>query len=465
MCVQNVLPKHNHFQIDEALQKCGGDPTKAISYLSSRVPPNISNDKFEWFRFFDPFQRGLNKEDVALALELTFGNGLHTTIDFLSSLSNIWGNFVPPGIRISGEVFAEEDGLGDAIVDYITPIYVTLDALYPCFHPSIPRQRVHDVLVSSNGDKDIALQRLQKEYPLNRFSPVQAPMHGQAIAAHVTYPPCATAATQPAASHHFIQHGTVIGTPYAGYYGSGTGSGAVTATVSYPPAAVPSARPATAAAAAYVSYTAPTPPPSPYAYAYTPSAPAPMKVSTATHISPPPNPPAYSTGPSPHSGYRPPANLHPPVPAPPLAPVHPRPSRAPIRRALLIGINYTGTAGELRGCRNDTVEIRSLLTEIFHWPDSPQSIRVLTDDPSSPKDLQPTKRNIMAGLEWLSEGLLPGDALFFHYSGHGSQQEDPSGVEEDGMNETIVPGETDLLFVCVTSTACLSITFIANRTS
>ena len=37
--------------------------------------------------------------------------------------------------------------------------------------------------------------------------------------------------------------------------------------------------------------------------------------------------------------------------------------------------------------------------------------------------------------------VQPGDSLFFHYSGHGSQQPDPLGVEEDGMNEVILPGE------------------------
>ena len=37
---------------------------------------------------------------------------------------------------------------------------------------------------------------------------------------------------------------------------------------------------------------------------------------------------------------------------------------------------------------------------------------------------------------------MPGDALFFHFSGHGSQQPDPNGIEEDGMNEVIMPGNT-----------------------
>ena len=37
------------------------------------------------------------------------------------------------------------------------------------------------------------------------------------------------------------------------------------------------------------------------------------------------------------------------------------------------------------------------------------------------------------------QGARAGDVLFFHFSGHGAQEEDPKGWEEDGMNETILP--------------------------
>merc|ERR1719353_157106 len=43
------------------------------------------------------------------------------------------------------------------------------------------------------------------------------------------------------------------------------------------------------------------------------------------------------------------------------------------------------------------------------------------------------------GLDWLAADARPGDVLFFHFSGHGAQEEDPHGYEEDGMNETILP--------------------------
>jgi len=98
-------------------------------------------------------------------------------------------------------------------------------------------------------------------------------------------------------------------------------------------------------------------------------------------------------------------------------------------------VNYFGTQAELRGCINDVLNIRRLLLETFGWRDS--DIRTLTDDGRGGG--MPTRRNIENGLRWLAEGAAPGDILFFSFSGHGAQQEDPHGYEEDGMNETILP--------------------------
>lgn len=103
-------------------------------------------------------------------------------------------------------------------------------------------------------------------------------------------------------------------------------------------------------------------------------------------------------------------------------------------RAVLVGINYFGTQAELRGCINDVHNMMRLLTTSFGWSES--CISTLTDDDPA---RQPTKRNIEDALRWLVEGAAAGDSLFFHFSGHGAQQEDPNGYEEDGMNETICP--------------------------
>ncbi|CAK0894889.1 unnamed protein product, partial [Prorocentrum cordatum] len=104
------------------------------------------------------------------------------------------------------------------------------------------------------------------------------------------------------------------------------------------------------------------------------------------------------------------------------------------KRAVLIGINYFGTQAQLRGCINDVRSMQSLL-EQMGWPRN--CMRTLTDDQRGPS--MPTRANIEAALRWLVEGVQPGDVLFFHFSGHGAQQEDPHGYEEDGMNETILP--------------------------
>merc|ERR1719230_394292 len=105
------------------------------------------------------------------------------------------------------------------------------------------------------------------------------------------------------------------------------------------------------------------------------------------------------------------------------------------QRALLVGVNYFGTRAELKGCINDVHNIRRLLTETFGWHD--RDIRTLTDDGRGGG--MPTRRNIEDGMRWLAQDAAPGDVLFFHFSGHGAQEEDPNGYEEDGMNETILP--------------------------
>merc|ERR1719247_2625958 len=62
---------------------------------------------------------------------------------------------------------------------------------------------------------------------------------------------------------------------------------------------------------------------------------------------------------------------------------------------------------------------------------------ILTDN--GPSQSQPTRQNILRACRWLVQGAQPGDCLFFHFSGHGAQQEDPNCMEEDGYDETICP--------------------------
>lgn len=107
----------------------------------------------------------------------------------------------------------------------------------------------------------------------------------------------------------------------------------------------------------------------------------------------------------------------------------------PKKRALLVGINYFGTEAELNGCINDVRTMRAFLQQQGFEADA---MRCLTDDAYQPQ-LQPTRLNILQGLKWLVHGAAAGDVFFFHFSGHGGQQVDVHGDEEDGMDETICP--------------------------
>lgn len=105
-----------------------------------------------------------------------------------------------------------------------------------------------------------------------------------------------------------------------------------------------------------------------------------------------------------------------------------------IRRALLVGINYPGTAHPLQGCVNDVNLMADVLTEHYGFTDATQR-RMLTDESA-------TTANILERLEWLVADTKPGDVLYFHFSGHGSQmvnQTYEADVEPDGLDEIICP--------------------------
>ncbi|CCC09455.1 putative metacaspase [Sordaria macrospora k-hell] len=105
-------------------------------------------------------------------------------------------------------------------------------------------------------------------------------------------------------------------------------------------------------------------------------------------------------------------------------------------KALLIGINYFGQRGQLRGCINDVRNMSSYLVEHFGY--KREDMVILTDDQQNPMS-QPTKQNILRAMHWLVKDARPNDSLFFHYSGHGGQTKDLDGDEEDGYDEVIYP--------------------------
>lgn len=103
------------------------------------------------------------------------------------------------------------------------------------------------------------------------------------------------------------------------------------------------------------------------------------------------------------------------------------------RKALFIGINYTGQQGELRGCINDVKNIKAFLSSSFKIDE----MLTLTDDGEG--DKLPTRANMLAAFRWLRQGAQSGDSLIMHYSGHGGSVKDEDGDEEDGYDETLIP--------------------------
>jgi hypothetical protein len=101
------------------------------------------------------------------------------------------------------------------------------------------------------------------------------------------------------------------------------------------------------------------------------------------------------------------------------------------RRALVIGINYTGLSCELNGCIHDASNAENVLRDGFKF----RHILKLCDNTPA----KPTKANILAALRWLVKDAKEGDTLYLHYSGHGNRTKDHTGDEENGLDETIVP--------------------------
>lgn len=96
--------------------------------------------------------------------------------------------------------------------------------------------------------------------------------------------------------------------------------------------------------------------------------------------------------------------------------------RPPIRRALVIGINYFQHGdGRLSGTVDGSEAFVGVLRSVLGFQDS--QIKHLCDDRA---DMLPTRSNILEGCRWLVHDAGPGDEMFLHFSGHGSQLKDGS---------------------------------------
>ena len=99
------------------------------------------------------------------------------------------------------------------------------------------------------------------------------------------------------------------------------------------------------------------------------------------------------------------------------------------KKALLVGINYTGTQNELFGCINDVNSVKERINN-----EGFTTINTLTDLTVK----TPTRVNILDEFKKLLVYSEPGDLLFFLYSGHGSYILDKNGDEKDGYDELLV---------------------------
>ncbi|TYI24100.1 hypothetical protein ES332_A06G209900v1 [Gossypium tomentosum] len=111
------------------------------------------------------------------------------------------------------------------------------------------------------------------------------------------------------------------------------------------------------------------------------------------------------------------------------------------KRAVLVGCNYPNTINELSGCVNDAKAMREMIVSRFGF-DS-ENVELLTDEPES--TYKPTRANIMAALKKMVVAAKEGDALLFHFSGHGVvdviDHHQPSR-----KGEAIVPCDLNLIF-------------------
>ena len=109
-----------------------------------------------------------------------------------------------------------------------------------------------------------------------------------------------------------------------------------------------------------------------------------------------------------------------------------------MKRGLLVGINYIGTANELKGCINDVKNVNNFLLSIGYLQ---KNIRRLTENTIQ----KPTKQNIITNLTNMVNNAVAGDELFFLYSGHGLQVYDYSGDEvETNYDSVLVPLDFDV---------------------
>jgi len=106
------------------------------------------------------------------------------------------------------------------------------------------------------------------------------------------------------------------------------------------------------------------------------------------------------------------------------------------KKALLIGINYTGTQNALNGCINDANSIKERISNQGF-----NNITIMTDLTSK----KATKTNILEEFKNLLSNSQEGDLLFFLFSGHGTYLIDKNNDETTGYDQCIVPCDLKII--------------------
>ena len=201
-----AVHRHNEHNLSLSLSSGGGGGA------FSTAPPDMAADLPAWFAFCDTSNSGsLSQEEIVKGLKLSFGKDLdEKTLDGMrSSVMSIWSQVFGDAIdfkvseatstsgvglaqnnaihhmKISLEVFMEEDGIGPTLAEYLYPLHHSLDHLFDrvkavamqshdrtgrCILTlesgcAITRQHIYNILLAQNGDVDETWQMLQHMHP------------------------------------------------------------------------------------------------------------------------------------------------------------------------------------------------------------------------------------------------------------------------------------------------------------
>ena len=100
--------------------------------------------------------------------------------------------------------------------------------------------------------------------------------------------------------------------------------------------------------------------------------------------------------------------------------------RTPKKYALCVGINYKNSPYALNGCLEDVANMSVALKQMGY------QVTTLTEE-------RATRVGIYNAISLLRGRAVPGDTLFFHYSGHGGYVLDKNREEDYGYDSTIIP--------------------------